>query len=168
VQCAFFGCATITTRIQQTTRERFSFSARQADPELGALPEPHGSMTVDFAFSRTVTVTVSDPAGICNIFVVCPPPSSTTTSQNATASANVTCLTVVNNRAVIGGRVTKFDGDFVPTRGLVFNATDNTIAKQQVAADQFAAAFAAEAPQVCPAPTADKPITAGGVTVEQH
>lgn len=168
-QCVtFFGCVTYVTRVQQTVRERFSFSARQGDPELGQLPEPHGSMTVDYALSRTVSFSVQDPGGLCGIFFFCPPPSTTTTSQAATASANVTCLTVVNNRAVIGGRVTKFEGDFVPTRGLVFNATDNTIAGQQVAPDGFAATFAPEAPQACPAPSADRPITSGDVTVEQH
>jgi hypothetical protein len=163
----FVACATITTRVQSTTRERFSFGAKQGALALGALPEPHGTMTVDYALTRTTTVTVTDPSNICSL-VACPPQSTTTTGQTATATANVTCLTVVNNRAALGGRVTKFKGSFPPPRGLVFNVADNTIAKQQVAPDEFAAAFVAEAPQVCPAPTPGHPLTSGDITVEER
>jgi hypothetical protein len=163
----FFQCVTISTRIQETTRETFSFSARQQETVGTIVAEPHGSMTIDFALSRTTTVTVSDPFNLCGVFFFCPTPSTTTLNQNAKASADVTCLRVVNNRAVLGGRVSRFAGDFVPTRGLLFNATDNTIAGTQVAPDQFASAFIAEAPQVCPFPSADKPIQSGDVTVRQ-
>lgn len=169
-QCTFFpffACATISTRVQDSTRETFSFSARQQETVGTIIAEPHGSMTVDFSLSRTTTVTISDPFNICNVFVFCPQPGTTTLNQNAKASADVTCLRVVNNRAVLGGRVSRFAGDFVPTRGLLFNATDNTIAGIQVAPDQFASAFVAEAPQVCPFPSADKPIQSGDVTVRQ-
>lgn len=163
----FFACVTISTRVQETTRETFSFSARQQETVGTIVAEPHGSMTVDYSLSRTTTVTVNDPFGICNVFFFCPVPSTTTLNQNAKASADVTCLRVLNNRAALGGRVTRFEGDFVPTRGLLFNATDNTIAGIQVAPDQFASAFVAEAPQVCPSPSADKPIESGDVTVKQ-
>ena len=47
-------------------------------------------------------------------------------TEQATATADVTCLNVVQNQAAIGGHVVKFSGDFTPTRGLLFNATDNT------------------------------------------
>lgn len=167
-QPCFIGlCATITTRVEESTREEFRFSARVQEPEVGITVEPHGSMTIDFTFSRTTTVTVIDPLGLCNVFFFCPTPGVTSVNQTAKASADVTCMRVVNNRAVLGGRVSRFQGNFVATRGLLFNATDNTIARQQVAPDQFASSFVAEAPQLCPLPTADKPIESGDITVEQ-
>lgn len=157
----FIGaCAAVTTTTTTSGGEQFSFSARST-----STGEPHGSMRIDFTRTTRVLVTVSDPFFICNVFVFCPAPSDTTTSQSAVATADVTCLSVVNNRATVGGRVTKFDGTFPPTRGLVFNATDNTIARQQVAPDRFVSAFAPEAPQVCPPPSADRDVTSGDVLV---
>jgi hypothetical protein len=52
-------------------------------------------------------------------------------------------------------------------RGLLFNVTDNTIAGLQPAPDQFSAAYLADAPQECPAPSADHPITSGDIFVDQ-
>ena len=79
----------------------------------------------------------------------------------------MTCLNVVQNRAAIGGHVVKFSGDFPPTRGMLFNATDNTVARQQPAPDEFMGTFVTDVPQTCPAPGADAPITSGDVYVKQ-
>ena len=90
-----------------------------------------------------------------------------TVTEQATATADVTCLNVVQNRAAIGGHVVKFNGDFTPTRGLLFNATDNTVARQQTAPDRFRGTFVTDVPQTCPPPGADSPITSGDVYVDQ-
>lgn len=124
-------------------------------------------------YAATTTTVVTSISSICNnsFFVVvggCPVPSTTTApTQTATATADVTCLNTVQNRATVGGHVTKFSGNFTPTRGLLFNGTDNTIAGQQVAPDQFARAFMTDVPVVCPPPSADHPITSGDVYVQQ-
>jgi hypothetical protein len=71
----------------------------------------------------------------------CPTPSHTALpAQNADVTAEVTCLQVVNNTAAVGGHVIKFTGNFTPTRGLLFNRVDNTVAGQQPAPDLFDAA----------------------------
>jgi hypothetical protein len=129
------------------------------------------------AYKSTVTTTVVADAiyyDYCNnvyppFYVVggCPAVGSSTTTKQATATADVTCLNVVQNRAAIGGHVVKFNGDFTPTRGLLFNATDNTVARNQVAPDQFMGTFVTDVPPTCPAPGADSPITSGDVYVQQ-
>ena len=165
-QC-FFGLQQVgLTTTTTDTAERFSFNARLTTEEAEdlVLSEPHGQMRLELAQTVTTSSSLSVPFGC---FLVTPVPPNQTVTRNATATADVTCLTVVNNRAAIGGRVTRFDGDFPPTRGLLFNATDNTIANQQVVSDQFSGAFIAEAPQVCPAPSADHPITEGDIVVAQ-
>ena len=92
---------------------------------------------------------------------------SNTTTKQATATADVTCLDVDQNRAAIGGHVVKFSGDFTPTRGMLFNATDNTVARQQTAPDEFIGTFVNDVPETCPPPGADSPITSGDVYVDQ-
>ena len=167
--CEFIFCVAVRTRVTTTGGEVFSFSAR-ATHRSGdaALAEPHGSMRIDYQASTRTVVTVDDPNAICGLLVICPAPSDRTDSQQATATADVTCLSVLNNRATVGGRVVKFDGSFSPTRGLLFNATDNTIARQQTAPDRFVSAFAAEAPQECPPPSADREMTDGDVLVLEN
>lgn len=165
--CGFFSVIVVgSTTTTTTTAETFVFDSRLTTEEAEdvILAEPHGHMRIDYQQTTARTSQFNLPPG-CTLITPIPP--NQTISRSATASADVTCLTIVNNRATIGGRVTRFEGDFTPTRGLLFNATDNTIAKQQVAPDQFAAAFVAEAPQVCPAPTADHPITDGDILVEE-
>ena len=151
--------------------ERFDFDAHVSSQEASdpLLAEPHGHMSIDFTQSTRVQVNQNEQ--LCstpNVFCFPFGDSDQTTSRTAKATADVLCLTVVNNRATIGGRVTRFEGSFTPTRGLLFNATDNTIARQQVTPDQFASAFVPEAPQVCPAPSADHPITQGNILVEMN
>jgi hypothetical protein len=159
-----------------TTDESFTFNAKRSsqassvDPTAGA----SGSMRLSYQASTTTTVSI-DPAfaGICAggfLYVPggCPVPSSSTSpAQTATATADVTCLNVVQNHASIGGFVTKFQGNFTPMRGMLFNATDNTIAKQQPTQDRFAGSFASDVPYTCPPPGADAPITSGDVYVQQ-
>lgn len=173
VDCStVFFCNTVqvgTLTVTTTTSEKFDFDARVSSQEASdpLLAEPHGHMKVDLSTTVRRTVTRSQICSNPNVFG-CPTPSDTTTTQSAIATAEVLCLTVVNNRAAIGGRVTRFEGTFTPTRGLLFNATDNTIAGQQVTPDRFSAAFVPEAPQVCPAPSADHPITRGDIVVEMN
>jgi hypothetical protein len=159
------------------TEESFDFTAKlgpkasSLDPTSGA----YGSMKL--AYKSTVTTTVAadptyyqfcDPASGFYAPQGCPAlgPSGTTTKQ-ATATADVTCLNVVDNRAAIGGHVVKFSGDFTPTRGMLFNATDNTVARQQPSPDEFMGTFVTDAPQTCPDPGADSPITSGDILVDQ-
>lgn len=161
-----------TTTVATTQAESFDFDAK-AGPQtltpLDPIDGPHGTMKVSIQSSTTTTVSTfpicRDP--FYTVTGGCPPPSTNTTSQSSTATAEVTCLQVVNNRAAIGGHVIRYDGTAAPTRGLLFNVTDNTIAGLQPAPDQFSAAFVADAPQVCPAPTADHPITKGDIFVDQ-
>ena len=160
------GAFTVAT----THAESFDFDAK-AGPQtltpLDPLDGPHGTLKVSVRSQTTTTVTRSP---ICNDPSVtgCPAPSSVTAPPvTSTATAEVTCLQVVNNRAAIGGHVIRYDGTSAPTRGLLFNVTDNTVAGFQPAPDGFASAFVADAPQVCPAPTADHPITKGDVYVDQ-
>lgn len=169
----FPGTQVGSTILSTAVRESFSFDAKLGpqtsvtDPTNGA----YGQMKIDY--EATTTTTVSPNNSICNnpsffVFGGCPVPSSTAApTQTATATADVTCLNTVQNRATIGGHVTKFSGNFTPTRGLLFNATDNTIAGQQVAPDQFAGAFMTDVPVVCPPPSADHPITSGDIYVQQ-
>jgi hypothetical protein len=149
------SCIQITTE----TASRFDFDARLSSQEASTpLGEPHGHMKLWFSETTTQQNFFSGfPTG---------PPSSFTRSFSATAE--VTCLNVVNNRAALSGRVTRFEGTVPPQRGLLFNATDNTIARQQVAPDQFAGTLQPEALQVCPPPSADAPITKGDIVVEKN
>jgi hypothetical protein len=173
IDCSsIFFCNTVqvgTTTTTTTTSETFDFDASVSSQEATdpLLAEPHGHMKVDLSTTTRRTVTRSQICANPNVFG-CPTPSDTSTTQTAVATADVLCLTVVNNRATIGGRVTRFEGNFPPTRGLLVNATDNTIAGQQVTPDRFSAAFVPEAPQVCPAPSADHPITSGDIFVEMN
>jgi hypothetical protein len=156
--------------------ESFDFSARLGpndtvtDPTSGAF----GKMSLDYqATTTTATSLTGTGLAVCNspTFQVaggCPAPSSSTApSQTAKATAEVTCLNVVQNRASIGGHVIKFSGNFTPTRGMLFNATDNTVARQQTAPDQFAGSFVSDVPNTCPPPSADAPITDGDIYVQQ-
>ncbi len=162
------GSTTVTT----AQKESFDFDAKagpQALTPLDPTDGPHGTMKVSIESTNTTAVT---PGPVCSDPSIavsgCPIASSTVgPTVTSTATAEVTCLQVVNNRAAIGGHVIRYDGTAAPTRGLLFNVTDNTIAGLQPAPDQFSAAFVADAPQVCPAPTADHPITKGDVYVDQ-
>lgn len=157
---------TVTTRTQ--VAEAFDFDSRLTTEEAEdiLLSEPHGHMRLEYAETVTTTVAFNPPAGQFCLPAPNTPPTGTTT-RSATATADVTCLTVVGHRAAIGGRVTRWEGDFPPSRGLLFNATDNTVAREQLAPDQFAASFVAEAPQACPAPSADHPFTEGDVSIHE-
>ena len=106
-------------------------------------------------------------AAASTLQLVVPALGANTVTQQARATADVTCLNVVHNRAAIGGHVVKFIGNFTPTRGLLFNCTDNTIARQHVAPDQFLGIFVTDVPQTCPVPGADAPITSVDVYVQQ-
>ena len=123
-------------------------------------------MKLTYASTTTTTISQTAYSIFCDpntsggfLYVVAGRPTfgANTASKNAVATANVTCLNVVNNTAAIGGHVTKFSGDFPPTAGLLFNGTDNTVARQQVAPDLFDGAFVDQAPQVCPAPSGGLP-----------
>jgi hypothetical protein len=179
--CSFlYGCLGQFEVAQQvnvtTTEESFDFSAKRGpkttadDTTDGAF----GTMKLTYRSSVTTSVVAGAYYQFCNdgtFYAVpaCPPLSGPTPAgeQNATATADVTCLNVVQNHASIGGHVTKFSGDFTPTRGMLFNATDNTIAKQQTAPDEFLGTFVTDVPATCPAPGADAPITSGDVYVKQ-
>jgi hypothetical protein len=158
---------TVTTRSQIS--ETFDFDSRLTTEEAEdvLLSEPHGHMRIAYAETVTTTLTFNIPPGQLFCFFGNNLPQPGTTSRSATATADVTCLRVVGSRAAIGGHITRWEGDFPPTRGVLFNATDNTVAGQQLARDQFAASFVAETPQVCPAPSADHPITEGDVSVHE-
>lgn len=172
-----YGEFPVATRVTVTeTEESFDFSAKLGpkfstlDPTSGAI----GSMKLDYTSTATTSVVAGSYYQFCNpggFFYVpggCPALSGpSTVTEQATATADVTCLNVVQNRAAIGGHVVKFSGDFTPTRGLLFNATDNTVARQQVAPDEFLGTFVTDVPQTCPVPGADSPITSGDVYVKQ-
>lgn len=135
-----------------TTAVSFDFDARVSSHEAGSpLGEPHGHMKLSVSMTRTDVGT-----------------GTTTTTGFYRATADVTCLTVVNNKATLSGRVTRFEGSVPPQRGLFFDVTDNTVARQQVAPDQFAGGQQPEALQACPAPTSGGPITEGNIIVEQN
>jgi hypothetical protein len=171
-----YGTFPVATQVTVTeTEEDFNFSAKLGpktstlDPTSGAI----GWMKLKYKSTVTTSVVAGTYYEFCDDAVYyipggCPPlsgPSSVT--EQATATADVTCLNVVQNRAAIGGHVVKFSGDFTPTRGLLFNATDNTVARQQTAPDEFLGTFVTDVPQTCPAPGADSPITSGDVYVDQ-
>lgn len=163
---------TVTTEISQ----EFDFDARLGPHEssllIGEGPSGRIRLTDDVT---TTTVVALDATGaiVCTspLWVVvggCPTVGTTTTNESAIATATVTCLTVVQNRAAIGGHVTKFEGNFPPTRGILLNVTDNTVARQQVGGeDRFLAAFVPDVPYVCPAPVDGHPITDGDIYVDQ-
>jgi len=167
-----FGCFTGQvgqTATTTTTTEDFDFSAKAGPQTLTPLDPTDGPFgTMRLTYHQTVTVTTT-PTGPCvpTPGLPCPVPGTSTTSKNADVTAEVTCLNVVNNTAAIGGHVIKFSGDFTPTRGLLFNGVDNTVARTQVSPDLFDGAFVADAPQVCPAPSGGHPITSGDVYVDQ-
>lgn len=167
-----FQLATIRTVTE--TNQTFDFDARLATQTSAHLTtDAHGHMKLNHTSTRTVTVTLDPTIGfVCTdptfqTIPACPTPGTTTTSEAATVSADVTCLRVVQNRAAIGGHVTKWSGSLPPTRGLLFNATDNTIAGQQLTPDRFLGAFSATVPDICPTPAADQPITKGDIYVQQ-
>ena len=168
-----------TQRTVTETAQSFSFSARlgpntsTTDPTDGAF----GKMNLTTSTSVTSSV-VAGPAyfycsrapGDPDGYVVggCPQLSGPSTStQQSKATADVTCLNVMQNRAAIGGHIVKYSGDNPPTRGLLFNATDNTVARQQIAPDRFLGTFVTDVPQTCPAPGADAPITSGDIYIDQ-
>jgi hypothetical protein len=84
--------------------------------------------------------------------------------------ADVTCIRVLNNTATIGGRVTQVSGNAFPTRGILFNVVDNTVANDPFSPlDLFSYNFLLDAPQNCPLPSqSGSPITEGDIVVEQH
>ncbi len=147
------------TQTTFSSANTFDFDARLSGQEATTpLGEPHGQMKLSFSSSTTNQNFIGGVAqGPAN-----------TVSQSFAATAEVTCLLVVNNRAVLSGRVTRFEGTVPPQRGLLFNATDNTIAGQQVTPDQFAGALQPEALQACPPPGADAPITEGDILIEKN
>jgi hypothetical protein len=164
------------TVVETTTSETFNFDAHSGPQTLTPLDPtdgPQGTMKLTYSSTTTTSVVAGPYYFICTdpSFIViggCPtlaPP--TTVTQNAQVTAEVTCLQVVNNTAAIGGHVTRFSGDFTPTRGLLFNGVDNTVAGNQVVPDLFDAAFVADAPQECPAPSGGHPIDSGDVYVDQ-
>ena len=168
-----FAVATQTTTT--TTEESFAFSAKLG-PKTSTLDPTNGAFgSMKLAYKSTVTTNVvaginyqfCDPATGFYAPAGCPAVGPSTTTKQATATADVTCLNVDRNQAAIGGHVVKFSGDITPARGLLFNATDNTVARQQPAPDQFMGTFVTDAPQTCPPPGADSPITSGDVYVDQ-
>ena len=151
----FDTCTQTTT----SSASAFDFDARLSGQEATTpLGESHGQMKLAVSTTTTTQVFV---AGVAQS-------PANSVSSSFTATAEVTCLLVVNNRAAISGRVTRFSGTGTPQRGLLFNATDNTIAGTQVAPDEFAGTLVPEALQVCPAPGADAPITKGDILVEMN
>jgi hypothetical protein len=166
--CVAFGPVGQTTTTTSTV-EQFDFDAKAGPQTLTPVDPtngPYGHMHLSYQQTGSVDVI---PFGNCiPLGLPCPVPSHTVLpAQNADVTADVTCLQVVNNTAAIGGHVTKFTGNFTPTRGILFNGTDNTVAGQQTAPDVFDGAFVADAPQVCPAPSGGHPITSGDVYVDQ-
>jgi hypothetical protein len=129
-----------------TFLETFDFDARLGPHEATDLfGEPHGHMHLK-------AVGFPDPS---------------TFSLDVTA--DVTCLTVVGNRATIGGRITRLKSSLIDNRrGLLFTVTDNTIAGNQIAPDQFSGTRVLDVPQVCPPPGADTPIIEGDIVVEEN
>jgi hypothetical protein len=143
-----------------TQKVSFDFDAVLSSQETSTpLGEPHGHMKLSFEFTETSQI-FEDGAPIGPVITV--------SSQSYSATADVTCLTVLNNKATLSGRVTRFEGNVPLQRGLFFDVTDNTIARQQVAPDQFAGTLQPEALQVCPAPTSGTPITRGDILVEDN
>jgi hypothetical protein len=122
---------------------RFSFDSRLGPHEAtDPLGEPHGEMHLKAtdALGRLV----------------------------AEVNADVTCLTVVGNRATIGGRVKRVRGEF-SGRGVLFDVTDNTTPTGQPTADLFRSQTLPEPPQLCPAPTlAERAVVKGDIVVEQN
>jgi hypothetical protein len=173
-----YGQLPVAQQIVDTdTTESFDFDAHSGPQTLTPLDPtdgPQGTMKLTYSSTTTTSVVPTAYTYLCNnpfynVLGGCPPlnPAGTTTTRNATVTAEVTCLQVVNNTAAIGGHVIRFSGDFTPTRGLLFNGTDNTVAGNQVVPDLFDAAFVADAPQVCPAPSGGHPIDSGDVYVDQ-
>ena len=154
-----FYPADTCTQVTTSSSSAFDFDARLSGQEATTpLGEPHGQMKLSVSTTTTTQVFV---AGVAQS-------PANSVSSSYTATAEVTCLLVVNNRAAISGRVTRFSGTGTPQRGLLFNATDNAIAGTQVAPDEFAGTFVPEPLQVCPAPGADAPITKGDILIEMN
>lgn len=160
----------VTTEVRQS----FDFDARlgpqtdsldTTDGPSGRIKVTYEATTITVATAAAYTQFCDDPA--YSVTPACPALGTTTTTEEATATAAVTCLLTVQNRATIGGHITRFEGSFTPTRGILLNVTDNTIARRQVGADRFLAAFVTDVPNTCPVPTADHPITTGDVYVDQ-
>jgi hypothetical protein len=163
------------------TSQSFSFSAKLGPKTTTTDPTDGAFGKMNLTTSTTVTTSVvagqyydycnrapGDPAGYIQPGESCPPLSGPSTStQQSKATADVTCLNVEQNHAVIGGHVVKYSGDNAPTRGLLFNATDNTVARQQTAPDRFLGTFVTDVPPSCPPPGADAPISSGDILVDQ-
>jgi len=161
------------------TAQSFSFSAKLG-PKTSTLDTTDGAFgKMNLTTSTSVTRSVvagqyyaycSAPQGDPDGYIVggCPPLSGpSTTSEQSKATADVTCLNVLQNRAAVGGHVVKYSGDNPPSRGLLFNATDNTVAWQQTAPDRFLGTYMSEVLHPCPAPSTDAPITSGDILVDQ-
>lgn len=121
----------------------FEFSARMSEHEFtDPFGEPHGRMKLDIPAAE-------EPLGY---------------------TAEVTCLTVIGNRAVIGGRVTRASGSFANIRSVTFHVVDNTNAGgENIVPDTFLQLVSLEpAPQVCPPPVDGFPLTRGDIVVEQR
>ena len=165
--------ATITTTTH--VRQTFDFDARQGpqDSSLDPADGPSGRIKLTQETTTTVVTALTGPGeNFCNredLFVLegCPEPGTITTTETITATANVTCLTVVQNRAAIGGHVIRWSGETPPTRGVLLNVTDNTVARQQLTQDRFVAAYTADVPYTCPAPVEAPYITEGDIYVDQ-
>jgi hypothetical protein len=117
----------------------FDFNARLSDQQAGELfGEPHGRMHLE-----------ADDG----LFTI---------------DADVTCLTIVGNQAVVGGRVTQSEG--IASRGIIFFVTDNTLSTgDQIVPDGWFATLVPESPQVCPPPsTFSIPLMSGDIVVEQN
>jgi len=177
IGCVFFFLGTCfggqvgSTTTSTMTSEEFDFDAKAGPQTLTPLDPtdgPFGHMRVVYHQTGTVTVTSFGNCIPSAAFPPCPVPSQTTLPEStADVTADVTCLQVVNNTAAIGGHVTRFAGSLTPTRGILFNGTDNTVAGQQPTPDLFDSAFLTDAPQVCPPPSGGHPITSGDVYVDQ-
>jgi hypothetical protein len=178
VPICFSGEVARQVRVTETAQS-FSFSAKLGPNTSTTDPTDGAFGKMNLTTNTTVTTSVvagqyynycSHPQGDPNGYIQgsCPPLSGPSTStQQSKATADVTCLNVVQNRAAVGGHVVKYSGDNPPTRGLLFNATDNTVARQQTAPDRFLGTFVTDVPQPCPEPAADAPITSGDILVDQ-
>jgi len=159
------------TRTSTTTSEEFDYAAKAGPQTLTPLDPtdgPFGTLRLTYHQTGAIDTIVYGNCVPSMSTPPCPTPSHTNlAAKNADVTAEVTCLQVLNNQAAIGGHVTRFSGDFTPTRGLLFNGTDNTVAGQQPTADLFDASFLADAPQECPVPTPGHPITSGDIYVDQ-
>ena len=158
INCADFPGFAVCIQTTTTASNTFDFDAKLSSQEVFSGGEPHGHMKLA---STTETTTQTFNFGT-------PTGTAATVTQSFVATAEVTCLRVVNNRAVLSGQVTRYSGDGLPQRGMLFNATDNTIAGIQLAPDEWAGSLQPEALQFCPTPGVDAPITKGSILIEDN